>query len=134
MSQPFRPIAHAVAALLALTAFAWTQDATAQRRGDGPPPDRGAGARNAPPFQGMPQDRGRTPMDDRGRMPNRRDDGLSDSVRNVERTTRGQVLSAERVQSDGRDVNRIKIMDDRGRVRVYMDDPQSRQPTRDHDN
>jgi len=134
MSQPFRPIAYAVAALLALTAFAWTQDAAAQRRGDGPPPDRGAGARNTPPFQGMPQDRGRNPIDDRGRMPNRRDDGLSDSVRNVERTTRGQVLSAERVQSDGRDVNRIKIMDDRGRVRVYMDDPQSRQPTRDHDN
>ena len=33
------------------------------------------------------------------------------------------MLSAERVQYDGRDINRIKVMDDRGRVRVYMDDP-----------
>ena len=54
------------------------------------------------------------------------DDALSDSVRKIERSTRGQVLSAERVPSDGRNVNRIKIVDDRGRVRVYMDDPQSR--------
>jgi hypothetical protein len=36
------------------------------------------------------------------------------------------VLSAERVPYDGRNVNRIMIVDDRGRVRVYMDDPQSR--------
>jgi len=56
----------------------------------------------------------------------RYDDALSDSVRRIERSTRGQVLSAERVPYDGRSVNRIKIVDDRGRVRVYMDDPQSR--------
>jgi hypothetical protein len=56
----------------------------------------------------------------------RNDDALSDSVRRIERSTRGQVLSAERVPYDGRNVNRIKIVDDRGRVRVYMDDPQSR--------
>src|SRR5690606_9538017 len=36
---------------------------------------------------------------------------LSDSVRRVERETNGQVLSAERVQFDGRDVNRVKIID-----------------------
>jgi hypothetical protein len=70
----------------------------------------------------------------------RNDDALSDSVRRIERSTRGQVLSAERVPYDGRNVNRIKIVDDRGRVRVYMDDPQSRPeppqaepPTRGHD-
>jgi len=50
-------------------------------------------------------------------------DALSDSVRRIERTTRGQVLSAERVPYDGRDVNRIKTVDEHGRVRVYMDDP-----------
>jgi len=50
-------------------------------------------------------------------------DALSDSVRRIERSTRGQVLSAERVPFDGRDVNRIKTVDSRGRVRVYMDDP-----------
>lgn len=90
------------------------------------------------------QDRGREPQFDQrqhGQRP-RSDDPLSDSVRRIERSTRGQVLSAERMQSDGRDVNRIKVVDDRGRVRVYMDDPQQdgRQdrriappPTRDDD-
>lgn len=58
----------------------------------------------------------------------RQQDALSDAVRRVERRTRGQVLSAERVPYDGRDINRIKVVDDRGRVRVYMDDPQ--QPVR----
>lgn len=56
---------------------------------------------------------------------------LSDAVRRVERATNGQVLSAERVQFDGRDVNRVKIIDDRGRVRVYWDDPQSRNERED---
>ena len=60
--------------------------------------------------------------------PPRDDDALSDSVRRVERSSRGQVLSAERVPFDGRDVNRIKAVDDRGRVRIYMDDPRSGQP------
>lgn len=60
--------------------------------------------------------------------PAREMDPLSDSVRRIERSTRGQVLSAERVPFDGRNINRIKIVDERGRVRVYMDDPQT-QPT-----
>lgn len=53
--------------------------------------------------------------------------GLADSVRRAERN--GQVLSAEQVQYDGRDVNRVKIVDDKGRVRVYWDDPAARQQT-----
>ncbi len=97
----------AVAALCAsMSTMAWAQDGRGGGRGgrDGPPPrDRGMG----PPSRGA-----------------QRDDGLSDSVRRIERSTRGQVLSAERMQSDGRDVNRIKVVDGRGRVRVYMDDPQ----------
>lgn len=56
---------------------------------------------------------------------------LSDAVRRVERATNGQVLSAERVQFDGRDVNRVKIIDGRGRVRVYWDDPQAPRAERD---
>lgn len=65
-----------------------------------------------------------------------RRDALADSVRRIERSTRGQVLSAERMQSDGREVNRIKVMDERGRVRVYMDDPQepARARSRSDDN
>lgn len=54
----------------------------------------------------------------------RRDDTVSDAVRRIERANRGQVLSAERMQYDGRDVTRIKVVDDEGRVRIYMDDPQ----------
>ncbi len=60
-----------------------------------------------------------------------RDDALSNSVRRIERNTRDQVLSAERIPFDGRDVNRIKTVDEHGRVRVYMDDPQSRPPASD---
>lgn len=75
--------------------------------------------------------------DDGRRAPRQRQqDALSDAVRRVERRTRGQVLSAERVPYDGRDINRIKVVDDRGRVRVYMDDPQQPArvpPTRDDD-
>ena len=63
------------------------------------------------------------------RMDDRHDRGedhraLSDAVRRVERRTGGQVLSAERVPFDGRNVNRVKVIDSSGRVRVYMDDPQ----------
>ncbi|MBJ6978890.1 hypothetical protein JG616_06060 [Luteimonas sp. MC1782] len=67
-----------------------------------------------------------------------RRDALSDSVRRVQSRTGGQVLSAERVPFDGRDINRVKVVDDRGRVRVYMDDPDARprraaRPTRGDD-
>ena len=60
----------------------------------------------------------------------RNNDSLSDSVRKVQRDTRGQVLSAERVPYEGRNLNRIKVVDERGRVRVYMDDPQQPQSRR----
>ncbi|WP_282275516.1 hypothetical protein [Stenotrophomonas sp. PS02297] len=46
---------------------------------------------------------------------------LSDAVRRVQRETGGRILGAERVPYDGRDINRVKYMDERGRVR-YMDD------------
>jgi len=76
------------------------------------------GGRGAPPPMPMPQQR----------SDHHESDALSDSVRRIERSTRGQVLSAERVPYDGRDVNRIKTVDERGRVRVYMDDPQAPPP------
>lgn len=50
------------------------------------------------------------------------DRSLSDAVRHVQRTTGGHILGAERVPYDGRDINRVKYMDGRGRVR-YMDAP-----------
>jgi hypothetical protein len=62
------------------------------------------------------------PPQQQPRSPHRnQQQGLSESVRRAERN--GQVLSAEQVQSDGRDVNRVKIIDDKGRVRVFWDDP-----------
>ena len=59
------------------------------------------------------------------------DRALADAVRRVERATGGEVLSAERVQFDGRDVSRVKVVDASGRVRVYMGDVQPRE-RRDH--
>ncbi|KAF1699598.1 hypothetical protein CSC62_00620 [Pseudoxanthomonas jiangsuensis] len=47
---------------------------------------------------------------------------LSEAVRRVQRRTGGQILGAELVPFEGRNISRIKYMDDRGRVR-YMDDP-----------
>ncbi len=98
--------------LCALALAASLPVASAQERGGG---ERGA--------------RDRAGDDDVNVAPRQRQqDALSDAVRRVERRTRGQVLSAERVPYDGRDINRIKVVDERGRVRVYMDDPQ--QPSR----
>jgi len=68
-----------------------------------------------------PRDRGQGQSDR-----DRRGSELSDSVRRVERETRGQVLSAERLQYDGRELNRVKVVDGQGRVRVYVDDPSKR--------
>lgn len=98
------------------------------------------------------QDRGRGQQqrdDDRGERSDLRDrddlrpvprGSLSDAVRRVERNTRGEVLSAERIQYDGRDMHRVKVVDDQGRVRVFMQDPQRRdggkqpqRPQRDDD-
>ena len=101
--------------LLAALAAAGSAGAWAQE-----PPRGERGADRGPPAGAAPD----------ARMQRSRDeDPLSDSVRRFERSNRGsRVLSAERMQSDGRDVNRIKAMDDRGRVRVYVDDPQRRRP------
>src|SRR5690606_16570890 len=47
---------------------------------------------------------------------------LSEAVRFVQRSTGGQILGAELVPYEGRNITRVKYMDDRGRVR-YMEDP-----------
>lgn len=72
--------------------------------------------------QAPPPSRDREP--EREQQPPR--GSLSDAVRRVERNTRGEVLSAERVQYDGRDMHRVKVVDDQGRVRVFMQDPARR--------
>ena len=52
-----------------------------------------------------------------------RGQGLPDSVRRVERQTGGEVLRAEPMQRDGREVYRLKVLTADGRVRVVQDDP-----------
>lgn len=48
---------------------------------------------------------------------------LPDSVRRVERQTGGEVLRAEPMQQDGREVYRLKVLTRDGRVRVMQTDP-----------
>ena len=48
---------------------------------------------------------------------------LPDSVRRVERTTGGEVLRAEPMQRDGREVYRMKVLTADGRIRVVQEDP-----------
>jgi hypothetical protein len=48
---------------------------------------------------------------------------LPASVRRVERQTGGEVLRAEPMQRDGREVYRLKVLTADGRVRVMQDDP-----------
>ena len=58
------------------------------------------------------------------REPVRGDKGsLPDSVRRVERQTGGEVLRAEPMQRDGREVYRLKVLTSDGRVRVVQEDP-----------
>ena len=62
-----------------------------------------------------------SPPQDRHRGEKR--DALPDSVRRVERETGGEVLRAEPMQRDGREVYRLKVLTADGRVRVMQDDP-----------
>ena len=50
---------------------------------------------------------------------------LPESVRRVERQTGGEVLRAEPMQRDGREVYRLKVLTADGRVRVVQDDPEA---------
>ena len=137
MPLPLRPAPLILlAALLGAGSVAMASpQPQSHRRGDRPVP--------VPQGQGSQDDNGsRRPQqrpDWTPPQPRRNEDGLSDSVRRIEQRTRGQVLSAEPVPYDGRNLNRIKVVDERGRVRVYMDDPQQgtqsqdSTPTRDND-
>ncbi|MGV8923460.1 MAG: PepSY domain-containing protein [Thermomonas sp.] len=82
-----------------------------------------AGPQAVPQQQDSRQERDGSRQD---RGTSRNSSSLSDAVRRIERDTRGEVLSAERVQYDGRDMHRVKVVDDAGRVRVFMQDPSRR--------
>lgn len=55
------------------------------------------------------------------------DDNLPAAVNRVERETGGRVLSAERRNQSGREVNRIKVYTPEGRVRVMWEGTQPAQ-------
>jgi len=100
LSRLLRTALHPV--LLLGTGAVWAQSA--------PPPSH-------PPRQEPPAQR------DRGQGQAGQGQGLPDSVRRVERQTGGEVLRAEPMQRDGREVYRLKVLTADGRVRVVQDDP-----------
>ena len=53
-----------------------------------------------------------------------RDGGLPASVRRVQRETGGEVLRAQPIERDGREVYRVKVLTPQGRIRVVEDSPQ----------
>lgn len=55
-----------------------------------------------------------------------RDSELPESVLRAERQTGGEVLRAESMQRDGREVYRLKVLTPDGRVRIMRDDPRER--------
>jgi hypothetical protein len=113
--SPFHRRLLLTVALLGASVAAWAQPQ---------PPKPQPQAQQQKPQYARPQ---RPPSQQQSQS--HRDRQLSESVRRAERN--GQVLSAEQIQSDGRDVNRVKIIDNRGRVRVYWDDPSQPQKGRD---
>jgi len=66
----------------------------------------------------MPAEQSMPPPQPAQPQPDRR--SISNAVRQVRRSTGGQILGAEQVPYEGRNITRVKYMDDRGRVR-YMD-------------
>lgn len=108
------------------TAAAGAQEAPRQRGPESGP--RMGGPREVRPRESLMQ-RGRSerempqasrPAREPARPPAQDSRSISDAVRRVQRTTGGQILGAEQVPFEGRNITRVKYMDDRGRVR-YMD-------------
>jgi len=52
-----------------------------------------------------------------------RDGDLPASVRRVQRETGGEVLKAQPIQRDGREVYRVKVLTPQGRIRVVEEIP-----------
>ena len=62
-----------------------------------------------------------------------RDGGLPASVRRIQRETGGQVLKAQPIQRDGREMYRVKVLTPQGRIRVVEEipPPPRERPVRD---
>lgn len=81
-------------------------------------------AQSAPPHPPPRQQQPPPPQREHGQDARGQGQGLPDSVRRVERQTGGEVLRAEPMQRDGREVYRLKVLTADGRVRVVQDDPE----------
>lgn len=108
-----RPATCVMPLLVVLIAATASGDAWAQRTRDKARESHRDLVRRTPPAEAQRPHRGSASQRN----------ALSDAVRRVERRTGGQVLSAEVVPYDGRDISRVKVVDSSGRVRVYLDDP-----------
>ncbi|MGY0504970.1 hypothetical protein [Luteimonas sp. e5] len=71
-------------------------------------------------------DDGRGRPDDRRAQVHGGDRGMSAAVRRVQRETGGQVLNVESMRFQGRDIHRVKVLGQDGRVRIVVDDPVNR--------
>ena len=96
-----------LAAAFTLAGVAQADDGRRQGRGAGTQPPRASEQRARPAPPARPS---RAARPARGS----RQDALADSVRRVQSRTGGQVLSAERVPFDGRDISRVKVVDEQG--------------------
>ena len=119
------PVVRLASIALTAAALLGAGDAMAQSRGG--PPERGPATQE----RGRDRDADRRPAREHDRRGGNA--ALAEAVRRVERRTGGQVLSAERVPYDGRDVSRVKVVDASGRVRVYMEDQPERRTRGDDD-
>ena len=99
------------------------------------PATRHEGPREVRPRESLMQMPRRAEVEPAGPAPAPDAASMSDTVRRVQRSTGGQIIGAERVPYEGRNITRVKYMDERGRVR-YMDDPgtSERRPPRRSDN
>ena len=99
------------------------------------PQARHEGPREVRPRESLMQMQRRAEMESGPRAEAPDAASMSDAVRRVQRFTGGQILGAERVPYEGRNITRVKYLDERGRVR-YMDDPGAgeRRPPRRPDN
>jgi 2-methylcitrate dehydratase PrpD len=74
---------------------------------------------------------GGTAWADKSPKKDARDGDLPASVRKIERETGGEVLKAQPMQRDGREVYRVKVLTPQGRIRVVEDTPPRRDPPPD---
>jgi len=105
-----RPVAAAACLAAGAVGAAWAQE----------PPQLPAAQADPPMEQHAPPEVRTAPTQDQGARTR-----MTESVRRYGRENRGgRVLGVESIRLNNRNLNRVKTVDERGRVRVRIDDPQ----------